>query len=262
MERLKRTFIDRDKALIIYLTAGYPRPGADEEIARCVIEAGADILEIGFPFSDPVADGPLIQEASRVALENGMDLEKTLSLAGRIRQGTTIPLVLMGYCNPVYRMGYGAFAGRCRDEGIDGAIVPDLPMEESASLVEFMHGDGVSVIPMAAPTTPLSRLGRIVRSGSGFLYLVSMTGITGDSLSSEAPWKVVAAAAKEAGELPVCLGFGIRSPQDAAEALDDVDGVVVGSAVTDRIMKARSTEAALRSVEELVRELASAVHSG
>ena len=261
MGRLNRTFGDGGKKLVIYLTAGFPSLGADEELARCVIEAGADILELGFPFSDPVADGPLIQEASRVALGNGMTLDKTLALAGRVRRGSEIPLVLMGYVNPVHHMGYGLFSKRAADEGVDGIIVPDLPMEESVPLREELDRSGVSLIPMAAPTTPPSRLAEVVRAGSGFLYLVSMTGITGDAPSSEAPWKSVAAEARKMGELPVCLGFGIRGGPDAAEAIADVDGVIVGSAVTERIMKAEGTEEALGSVEELVKELADAVHS-
>ncbi|UCF31432.1 MAG: tryptophan synthase subunit alpha [bacterium] len=262
MDRLDRTFREPGKKLIIYLTAGYPSPGADEELAHCAIEAGADILELGFPFSDPVADGPLIQEASRVALENGMSLRGTLALAGRIRKRKDTPLILMGYVNPVYRMGYGTFSQRAADEGVDGIIVPDLPMEESGPLKGDLHRAGISLIPMAAPTTPPARVERLLSSGSGFLYLVSMTGLTGDAIASSADWKPVAASARDMGKLPVCLGFGIRHGRDAAEVVGDVNGVVVGSAVTRVIMEAGSPDAALRSVDELIRELASAVNSG
>lgn len=259
MNRIAKVFSSGRKVLIVYLTAGYPSVGLDEELAVAAIEAGADILELGFPFSDPIADGPLIQEASKKALENGMTLAGTMELAARLRAGKDTPVILMGYANPVYHMGYGAFAGKLAEAGGDGAIIPDLPMESAARLRDAMRDKGLALIPMAAPNTPPERLATIVRSGSGFLYLVSMAGLTGDAIRGEAPWRDVALRAKEKGNLPVCLGFGIRNGQDAARAAETVDGVIVGSAVTRVIGEAGSPKEAKKAVRELVGELAEAI---
>ena len=259
MNRLSKVFASGRKALIVYLTAGYPEPGADEELALAAIDAGADILELGFPFSDPVADGPLIQEASAAALAGGMTLAGTLDLASRIREKRDVPILLMGYTNPVHRMGYGSFAGRLAQAGGDGAIIPDLPMEAAEPLRGEMRSRGLALIPMAAPNTPPERLRAIVGQGSGFLYLVSMAGITGDALKTDAPWVKVARDARGSGDLPVCVGFGIRTGREAAEAARNADGVIVGSAVTRVIKEAKGREDALEGVKRLVGELKKAV---
>ena len=259
MNRLSGVFSNSRKVLLVFLTAGFPRPGFDRELAAAVLEAGADALELGFPFSDPLADGPLIQSASEKALENGMTLDGTLELAASLRSGTEAPLVLMGYANPVYHMGYERFAGAAADSGVDGAIIPDLPMEESRPLDNQMRKKDLSLIPMAAPSTSEERLRKIISSGSGFLYLVSMAGLTGDAISSDAPWKKVAGIAREDGGLPVCVGFGIRNGEDAANAVTAADGVIVGSAVTEQIMNAKNDNEALKNVSRLVNELASAI---
>jgi tryptophan synthase alpha chain len=259
MNRLSKVFSDGKKVLLVFLTAGFPRPGLDRELAVAVLEAGADVLEMGFPFSDPLADGPLIQSASEKALENGMTLEKTLELAGSLRSETQAPLILMGYGNPVYHMGYKKFANAAADSGVDGVIIPDIPMEESGALNDELRKRELSLIPMAAPTTSKERLKRIISSGSGFLYLVSMAGLTGDAISSDAPWKKIAAIAREDGGLPVCVGFGIRNGEDAANAAEAADGVIVGSAVTEQIINAKNDNEALRKVSGLVSELADAI---
>lgn len=261
MSRLSGVFNRGRKVLLVFLTAGFPRPGLDSELAAAALEAGADALELGFPFSDPLADGPLIQGASEKALENGMTLGKTLELAGDLRKETGAPLILMGYANPVYRMKYGEFAREAAQRGVDGAIIPDLPMEESGPLDGEMRKRGLSLIPMAAPTTSEKRLKRVISSGSGFLYLVSMAGLTGDAMSSETPWKKIASMAREDGGLPVCVGFGIRNGEDAASAVGAADGVIVGSAVTEQIMNATNDDEALRNVSRLVKELAEAINA-
>jgi tryptophan synthase alpha chain len=259
MTRISKVFDDNRKALIIYLTAGFPEPGMDEELVLAAIDAGADIIELGFPFSDPVADGPLIQEASKTALANGTTLASTIELAGRVRRLRDTPILLMGYTNPVYHMGYEPFAEALAVAGADGVIIPDLPMEAAGPLREEMGQRDLALIPMAAPNTPPERLGSLIEAGNGFLYLVSMAGLTGDALKSGTPWKEIAAAARSTGSLPVCVGFGISSGTDAAEAAAHADGVIVGSAITARINEAGNLEEAKRGVAELVTELAEAI---
>ena len=259
MDRIAKVFSTARKALIVYLTAGYPSKGLDEELALTAIEAGADILELGFPFSDPVADGPLIQEASQRALGNGMTLAGTIELAARIRTRRETPIILMGYANPVYHMGYGTFAGNLARAGSDGAIIPDLPLESAAPLRDEMREQGLALIPMAAPNTPPERLKSLIETGSGFLYLVSMAGLTGDTMDQTASWKEIALKAKSAGSLPVAVGFGIRTGADAAVAVRTADGVIVGSAITRVIKEAGGAEAAKENVRRLVGELREAI---
>ncbi len=263
MKRLKDVFSKGRKALVIFLTAGFPGPGRDEELARAVLDAGADIIELGFPFSDPLADGPLIEKASGIALSAGMTLEGTMELAGRIRKDNAeVPIILMGYANPVYHMGYSKFAGRAKEMGVDGAIIPDLPMEEGRPLRDELAAGKMVLIPMAAPNTPPARLTGILRAGSGFLYLVSMAGLTGDVFQADAPWRRLASTARESGTLPVCVGFGIRNGQDAARAAEAADGVIIGSAVTARILDAPDDKSAVRNVVSLVKELRAGMDNG
>lgn len=259
MTRISEVFSDNTKALIVYLTSGFPEPGMDEELVLAAIDAGADIIELGFPFSDPVADGPLIQEASKTALSNGTTLASTLDLAASIRKKRETPILLMGYTNPVYHMGYEPFAEALAGAGGDGAIIPDLPMEAAGPLLGEMRKRELALIPMAAPNTPPDRLEAVIASGDGFLYLVSMAGLTGDALKSGTPWVNVAKMARETGDLPVCVGFGISSGKDAAEAAQHADGVIVGSAITAHINEAGSLDEARKAVSELVGELKGAI---
>ena len=261
MDRIAKVFSTGKKALIVYLTAGYPSIGLDEELALTAIDAGADILELGFPFSDPIADGPLIQEAAHRALDNGMTLAGTLDLAAKIRAKRETPVILMGYTNPVHHMGYGTFAERLAAAGGDGAIIPDLPMESAVPLREKMDERGLALISMAAPNTPPDRLDSLVEAGSGFLYLVSMAGLTGDAMDGSAGWKEIAARAGKKGSLPVCVGFGIRTGEDAARAASAADGVIVGSAITQVIREAATPEEAKEGVGRLVEELKRAIEN-
>jgi len=262
MNRIAEVFSTGRKALIVYLTAGYPSVGLDEELAVTAIDAGADILELGFPFSDPIADGPLIQEAAHRALDNGMTLAGTIDLAARIRAKRPTPIILMGYANPVHHMGYDTFAGNLARAGGDGAIIPDLPLETAGPLRNEMGKRGLVLIPMAAPNTPDGRLDSLLETGGGFLYLVSMAGLTGDALDQKASWKIIASRARENGRLPVCVGFGIRTGKDAAEAAGSADGVIVGTAITQVIKEAKGPEEAKKRVRELVEELAGAIGKG
>ena len=259
MDRIAKVFSTGKKALIVYLTAGYPSIGLDEELAITAIDAGADILELGFPFSDPIADGPLIQEASHKALDNGMTLAGAIDLAARVRAKRDTPIILMGYANPVHHMGYDTFPEKLAQAGGDGAIIPDLPMETAGPLREQMRERGLALIPMAAPNTPPDRLNSLIESGDGFLYLVSMAGLTGDALDKTASWKGIALKAKEKSPLPVCVGFGISTGEDASEAAHAADGVIVGSAITKVIKEAGSPEEAKEGVRKLVEELAGGI---
>ena len=259
MDRIAKVFSTGKKALIVYLTAGFPSIGLDEELAITAIDAGADILELGFPFSDPIADGPLIQEASHKALDNGMTLAGAIDLAARVRAKRDTPIILMGYANPVHHMGYDTFSEKLARAGGDGAIIPDLPMETAGPLREQMRERGLALIPMAAPNTPPDRLNSLIESGDGFLYLVSMAGLTGDALDKTASWKGIALKAKEKSPLPVCVGFGISTGEDASEAAHAADGVIVGSAITKVIKEAGSAEKAKEGVRALVEELAGGI---
>ncbi len=262
MKRLGDVFSRGRKALVIFLTAGFPGPGPDVELARAVLDAGADILELGFPFSDPLADGPLIEKASGMSLAAGTTLQKTMELAGRLRRDNAqVPIILMGYANPVFHMGYREFAARAKDVGVDGAIIPDLPLEEGLPLRNELAAGKMALIPMAAPNTPAERLNEILRTGSGFLYMVSMAGLTGDVFQADAPWRQLASTARKDGRLPVCVGFGIRNGQDAARAAEAADGVIVGSAVTAKILESGDQKTAIRNVANLVNELRAGLDS-
>jgi tryptophan synthase alpha chain len=257
MERFHRMFENGRKTLGVYLTAGFPQPGLDEKMCLAALAAGADFLELGFPFSDPIADGPVIQRASTLSLSKGASLKKTLDLAARLRKLTDKPLVLMGYANPVYHMGYGVFAAALAEAGADGVIVPDLPWEEAEPLRKEMGDRGLSFIPMASPTTTRERLAMLMREGSGFLYLVSMTGITGDVFRGQAPWVEAAEQVRRSGSLPVCVGFGIRTPNDARSAARHADGVIVGTAAIEAV-----DQGGANALTRLVKGLKAGLSSG
>lgn len=183
MNRIDETFArlkNKRAALMPYLPLGYPTPGASVELMRAAQDAGADLLELGIPFSDPLADGPVIQQATQVALQNGMDLKKCLDMVQAARaRGVKIPLALMGYYNPLLQYNLKKFARAASEAGADGVIVPDLPIEEAAPLDEALNEQGLDLIFLAAPTSTPERLARIGNATRGFLYLVSVTGVTG-----------------------------------------------------------------------------------
>jgi len=247
------------RSLIVYLCAGDPDLAATERLVPALAEAGADVVELGVPFSDPLADGPTIQAASERALRSGTTLPGILELVTRLRrQGCEVPLVLMGYMNPIVRMGVEAFVGRSAEAGVDGFIVPDLPLEEAGALGEAAAARDVSLVLLAAPTTPPDRLRRIGARTRGFLYFVSLTGVTGARATLPADLPARLDAARAASTAPVAVGFGISTPEQARALAEHADGVVVGSALVAEI--ARSGGSIERPVA-LVRALAEAVHS-
>jgi tryptophan synthase alpha chain len=220
------------KALSLFVTAGYPSIRDTVPLVLGLAEAGADLIELGIPFSDPVADGPTIQRSSEVALSNGVTLRKTLELARRIRARSDVPLILMGYANPIYAYGLTKFLAECSDIGIDGTIIADLPPEESELYVRTAKEKSLASIFLAAPTTSPARLARLDEISTGFLYCVSITGVTGAR-------RQIAGRAREflqraratVKKNPLLVGFGISTPEDARRIAGLSDGVVVGSAL-------------------------------
>ncbi len=230
-----RARAERRAALITYLTAGYPSLEDSPALLKALAQGGADILELGVPFSDPIADGPTIQKASYVALQNGTTPSACLNLVRRLREeGFRTPMVLMGYYNPIYRYGLEAYAQACREVGVDGLIVPDVPVEEAEPLQSACRAYGLALILLAAPTTREDRLRRIAAQTEGFLYLVARLGITGagDGLTGDLFDRV--AQVRRFARTPVAVGFGIAMPEQARALAPWVDGVIVGSAIVER----------------------------
>jgi tryptophan synthase alpha chain len=222
--------------LVVFVTAGDPDAATSREILLGLPEAGADVVELGMPFSDPMADGPAIQAASLRALKGGASLKRTLALGREFREhDADTPLVLMGYYNPIYRYGVEAFLRDAKAAGVDGLIIVDLPPEEDAELCLPALGAGVNFIRLATPTTDDKRLPTVLRHTSGFVYYVSIMGITGTRSASEADIVAAVARLKRHTDLPVAVGFGIRTPEQAAVVARVADAAVVGSAVVDRI---------------------------
>ena len=247
------------RSLVVYLCGGDPDLASTERLVPALAAAGADVIEIGVPFSDPLADGPTIQAASQRALAAGTTLAGILDLVARLRRGgCEVPLVLMGYLNPIVRMGIGPFVERAVAAGVDGCIVPDLPLEEAAVLGEPAEARGLSLVLLAAPTTPPERLRAIGERTRGFVYYVSVTGVTGARavLPPELPAELDRVRA--ASRAPVAVGFGISEPGQARALAAHADAVVVGSALVAEI--ARSGGSPERPAA-LVRSLADAVHN-
>jgi tryptophan synthase alpha chain len=219
-------------ALMPYFTAGYPDGATSEEILLAIAGAGADLIEIGVPFSDPLADGPIIQHAGQVALDNGMTAARCLQLVARLRdRGATLPLIAMGYANPVLAYGTERYIEDAAAAGVDGLIVPDLPPEEAGEIEAAAGACGLALIYLAAPTSTPERLAEIARRTTGFLYLVSLTGVTGERTSLPAGLADSVARARAAASVPVAVGFGIARPDQAAAVGRMADGVIVGSAL-------------------------------
>ncbi len=263
MQRLNETFAKLKKqgrkALITFITAGDPDLDATCDLVDTLVEAGADIVELGVPFSDPLADGPTIQAASLRALAQGTTLKKIIATVKRIRSRTEVPLVLMTYYNPLYHYGLKELVRDAVDAGVDGLIVPDLPLEESAEL-RRLAAEKLAVIPLAAPTTPEARLSKIVAAGRGFLYYVTVTGITGTrtSLPKELSHSLDRVK-KIAGELPLAAGFGISTPEQACTVGGHTDAIIVGSALVEIIAQHGASATGRQELSERVKALRQAL---
>lgn len=260
MNRIDETFVGlkgKRAALMPYLPLGYPTLEVSRELIPAAQEAGADILELGVPFSDPLADGPVIQHATQVALENGMNMQKCLSIVQDARaRGVTIPLVLMGYYNPILQYDLKKFARDAFEVGADGVIVPDLPFEEADDLQHAANSQDLDVIFLAAPTSSTERLRKIGHATRGFLYLVSLTGVTGVRDGLPEGLEDFVKRAREVTNKPVCVGFGISTAENARRVASIADGVIVGSALVAKIGDAQS---ALANARAFVGDLHSAI---
>jgi tryptophan synthase alpha chain len=214
-----------------YFPVGYPDLATSIDVLEALAKNGADLIEVGMSFSDPLADGPVIQKATQVALEKGVSTPKVLAAVAKLRRrGVTIPLVLMGYFNPMLAYGLEKFVHDAREAGVDGFIIPDLPPEESAEFVEAIHESPLPLVRMLAPTTPDERMETIARNAQGFIYLVSVTGVTGARTDIPEGLAELVTRVREHTNVPVCVGFGIGSPEQAKAVGALADGVIVGSA--------------------------------
>ncbi|MFW8633739.1 tryptophan synthase subunit alpha [Cribrihabitans pelagius] len=247
------------KAFVTYVMAGDPDFDSSLEVVKGLPGAGVDIIELGLPFTDPMADGPTIQLAGQRALEAGMTLERTLELARKFREGDDkTPIVLMGYYNPIYNRGVDKFLEDARAAGIDGLIVVDLPPEEDAELCIPAQKAGLNFIRLATPTTDDKRLPKVLQNTSGFVYYVSITGITGAAEAEAGDVGPEVARIKAATDLPVIVGFGINTPEKAEKIASVADGAVVGSAIVSQIAQGKSPE----DVLAFVKSLADGAHRG
>ncbi|MDB5454810.1 MAG: trpA [Caulobacter sp.] len=250
-------------AFVAYVMAGDPDAATALAIVRGLPAAGADLIELGFPFSDPMAEGPTIQRASQRALAGKTTLNDTLAIVRAFREGDQdTPIILMGYLNPLLNRGYETFAGQAADAGVDGLIVVDCPPEEADPLADALETAGVALIRLAAPTTDDARLPAVVRRTSGFVYYVSVAGVTGVKSAAVGDVAPAVARLRAASGLPVAVGFGIRTPDQAAAVARVADAAVVGSALVDEIEAAiKSNENVTSKVLSKATELAKAVRS-
>ena len=260
MTRLAAAFAQGRPALICFVTAGDPSPQATSAILDALVEGGADVIELGMPFTDPMADGPAIQAANLRALASGTTTAAILDIAGEFRaRHPDVPLVLMGYANPMVRRGAGWFAREAAAARIDGVICVDIPPEEDDALGPALRAAGVAPIRLATPTTDAARLPAVLEGSAGFLYYVSVAGITGKQQAALDSIEQAVARLKAATDLPVAVGFGVRRPEQAGAIARFADAVVVGSAIVELVAEHRGD--AVGPVRAFVASLARAVHA-
>ncbi|MCY1418942.1 Tryptophan synthase alpha chain [compost metagenome] len=266
MSRLQTRFAELKQqnraALVTFITAGDPGYSTSLDILKGLPGAGADVIELGMPFTDPMADGPAIQLANIRALGNGQNLARTLKMVREFRQdNTTTPLVLMGYFNPIHYYGVDKFIADAKDAGVDGLIVVDVPPEHNEDLCHPAQAAGIDFIRLTTPTTDDNRLPTVLEGSSGFVYYVSVAGVTGAGAATLEHVEEAVARLRRHTDLPVAIGFGIRTPEHAADIARLADGVVVGSALIDKIADAQSSADAVEGVLGLCRELAEGVRN-
>jgi tryptophan synthase alpha chain len=246
------------KALIPYITVGYPDIEATLKAAPLLIDNGADVIELGIPFSDPMVDGATIQESSYQALQNGTTTETCLDIAKKLREQTQAPLVFMTYFNPAFSYGLDRFCHDCLESGIDGLIIPDLPPEEGESLECAAGEHGLDLIYLLSPTSTPERIRIVAEKSTGYIYLVSVAGVTGARSSLPEGTAAFVSRVSKMAKQPICVGFGISTPQQAKQISQIADGVIVGSKLI-QLMKADPT---LNSLRVFTREIREAIDSG
>jgi tryptophan synthase alpha chain len=257
VSRIKTVFRAGHKALIAYVTVGYPAIDATLKVVPHLASSGADIIELGIPFSDPLADGITIQKASFHALQNGVTPEICLEVAYKLRAQTDVPLVFMTYYNPVFSYGLGEFVTECARSGIDGLIVPDLPPEEGIELQAITQAAGLDLIYLLAPNSSEERIRLVAERSQGFIYLVSVTGVTGAREDLPADLAGFVARVRKMASQPLCVGFGISRPEQAKKIASLADGIIVGS----RLIQLMAEDESLASAQTLVNELRHALDS-
>jgi tryptophan synthase alpha chain len=249
----------KEKALIVYLTVGDPSLSITKKLILGLEKAGVDILEIGVPFSDPTADGPVIQAASQRALKAGTTLEGVLELVTEVRKVSEIPVVLFGYFNPIFAYGVKKFTHSAREAGVDGVLIVDLPYEEAKELRMYTDPVGIDFISLLAPTTDGKRLSKISAEATGFLYYISITGITGTAAPKIDNIKNEVEKIRKITKLPIAVGFGISKPQQAREIGRFADGVVIGSAVVRLIDENKNNPDLVKIVSDYASEIKKAL---
>lgn len=260
MSRIARLFerkrAERRPAVIAYLTAGDPDPSRTAALVHALERGGADLIELGVPFSDPIADGPVIQRGADRALKAGTTLRKVLEIAAEIRRDSEIPLLLFTYLNPALRYGFEALARDAVSVGIDGCLLTDVSVEEAAPYVQACRGQGLDTVFLAAPTSTDRRLALVAKYSSGFIYLVSRTGVTGEQSTISASAADLVKRMRSVSELPLAVGFGISTPAQVAEVGALADGVVIGSAIV-RCIENNATGDLEAALEQFTRSLCS-----
>jgi len=256
--KLKRR---KQKALIGYLAAGYPKLAEERRLIQAMQESGMTALEVGIPFSDPIADGPTIQYASQKALGNGVTVPKILDWVSRFQPEIQVPILIMSYLNPILAFGLKAFAVRAKSAGVTGVIVPDLIPEEADEIRKIFSSHKIHLVHMVAPTTPKDRLKTIANKTGGFLYAVSVAGVTGARRKLPVETKAWLANLRRLSRQPVCVGFGISGPEQVRELKASVDGFIVGSALVEVVRKNRPA-ARIAQMRRFIKKLAKECSGG
>jgi tryptophan synthase alpha chain len=255
MKRVGEAFRPGRKAFIAYLTAGYPDPETTVKAAAVLAENGCDLIELGIPFSDPLADGATIQKASQQALDRGVTIQTCLDAAASISRQVNVPLVFMTYYNPVLHFGPDRFCAACAKAGVGGLIVPDLPPDEGGELEAATQSCGLDLIYLLAPTSTDERIGLVARQSTGFIYLVSLTGVTGARSGIPADLAGFVARVRRVANQPLCVGFGIGTPEQARQVAGLADGVIIGSRIIQLIEGDRTLAALGKFAGEVRRAL-------
>ena len=259
MNRIDKKFqelkLKNKKAFIAFITAGDPNLKTTQELVLAFEKSGADIVELGVPFSDPLADGPTIQAASQRSLANGTTLQKIFTLVKDIRKKSSIPIALMMYYNPIFHYGEKKFIDTAKACGVDGVIVPDLPPEEASQLMALARAQDISTVFFLSPTTTKERMKRVISASSGFIYYVSLTGVTGARREIPASFVRQVKQAKAMTNKSICVGFGISTPEQVKAISKISDGVIVGSAIVSEIFKNKGNKNLVKNVSRFVKKL-------